>query len=142
MGATSGGVAFRDTTVRACPAFFLVSGLASTASPPAPAGLARRTVRCHEEAVAGRLTDQLRKATRAQSDLHPVEGEALGDGGEGGGGGSSRKPFGWFALVALVVLVVGGWLVVRQLQADSNLQDCVMSGRKNCAPIDTGSVSP
>jgi hypothetical protein len=105
--------------------------------------LARRAFRCHEELVAGRLTDELRKVTRAQSELHPVKGDA-GDGtaGESGGAGTSRKPFGWFALVALVVLVVGGWLVVRQLQADSNLQDCVMSGRKNCAPIDTGSVSP
>ncbi|HEX4446319.1 MAG TPA: hypothetical protein VH044_06280 [Polyangiaceae bacterium] len=92
--------------------------------------------------MAGRLTDQLRKVTRAQSDLHPVKSEDVGDGTSGTGGSTPRKPFGWFALVALVVLVVGGWLVVRQLQADSNLQDCVMSGRKNCAPIDTGSGPP
>ena len=71
-----------------------------------------------------------------------MKGEDAGDGTAGEGGGGSRKPFGWFALVALVVLVVGGWLVVRQMQADSNLQDCVMSGRKNCAPIDTSSGSP
>jgi hypothetical protein len=97
-----------------------------------------------KEPVAGRLTDELRKVTRAQSDRRPVKGEDAGDGpaGEGGGGGASRKPFGWVALVALVVLVVGGWLVVRQLQADSKLQDCVMSGRKNCAPIDTSTGSP
>jgi hypothetical protein len=36
--------------------------------------------------------------------------------------------------VALVVVLVagGGWWLVRTLQADSKLQDCVMSGRKNC----------
>jgi hypothetical protein len=47
----------------------------------------------------------------------------------------------WLALIGLLVtllLVVGGVLLVRELGRVSRLQDCVMSGRTNCAPIDTG----
>lgn len=34
----------------------------------------------------------------------------------------------------------GGWLIVRRIMADSKLQDCVMSGRKNCAPVEVDSA--
>jgi hypothetical protein len=83
----------------------------------------------------GRYADELRKMTKAQ----------------GGGAPASTSPSEApparprsrlgpiLGLVALVVLVGGGWLLVRQMIADSKLQDCVMSGRKNCAPVDTGS---
>lgn len=46
----------------------------------------------------------------------------------------------WMALLRLILvvaLVVGGLLLVRELRGVSQLQDCVMSGRTNCAPIDT-----
>jgi hypothetical protein len=81
--------------------------------------------------MPGRYVDQLRQMTRAH------------------GGGPSPEPGGappedqppprsrrglLLALVLLVLLAGGGWLLVRQLMADSKLQDCVMSGRKNCAP--------
>jgi hypothetical protein len=36
-----------------------------------------------------------------------------------------------------VILAGLGWLLVRQLIADSKLQDCVMSGRKTCVPVDS-----
>jgi hypothetical protein len=39
-------------------------------------------------------------------------------------------------LVVVIVLVVGGFLLVRVLQNMSRIQDCAMSGRTNCAPID------
>lgn len=45
----------------------------------------------------------------------------------------------WAALIGLVLtllLVLGGVLLVRVLGRASRLQDCVMSGRSNCAPID------
>jgi hypothetical protein len=47
------------------------------------------------------------------------------------------SPFGWFPIVVLIVLVIGGLLVMFELRDISNVQDCVQSGRKNCAPIDT-----
>ena len=45
----------------------------------------------------------------------------------------------WGAVV-IVVLVVGSWFLVQNLVAMSKLQDCVMSGRHNCAPIDTSKL--
>lgn len=44
------------------------------------------------------------------------------------------------ALVGLIVtllLVIGGVLLVHVLGRAAKLQDCVMSGRTNCAPIDS-----
>ena len=41
------------------------------------------------------------------------------------------------ALLFVVVLVVGGLLLTQVLRHMSQLQDCVMSGRTNCAPIDS-----
>ena len=90
--------------------------------------------------MAGKMTEELRKLTRAQSQLHPVEGHDEDRGAAERGEDSGRRPFGWVALVALVLVVLCGWFVIRTMQADSKLQDCVMSGRKNCAPIDTGSL--
>jgi hypothetical protein len=39
-------------------------------------------------------------------------------------------------LVVVFVLVVGGLVLVHVLQNMSRIQDCAMSGRMNCAPID------
>ena len=39
-------------------------------------------------------------------------------------------------LVALVLVIVG-LILVKKLGDAGRLQDCVMSGRTNCAPIDT-----
>jgi hypothetical protein len=39
-------------------------------------------------------------------------------------------------LVVVIVLVVGGLFLVHVLQNMSRIQDCAMSGRTNCAPID------
>jgi hypothetical protein len=52
------------------------------------------------------------------------------------GGGSRRN---LIALIAILLLVLGGWLLARKLGAASRLQDCVMSGRTNCAPIEAPS---
>jgi hypothetical protein len=39
-------------------------------------------------------------------------------------------------LVVILILVVGGLRLVRVLQHMSQIQDCAMSGRTNCTPID------
>ena len=39
-------------------------------------------------------------------------------------------------LILVLALVVIGYFLVEALRQNANLQDCVMSGRKNCAPID------
>jgi hypothetical protein len=47
------------------------------------------------------------------------------------------KPFGWVGLLVIAVLVVGGWFLITTLSDDCKMQDCIQSGRRNCAPIDT-----
>ncbi|MGB6450358.1 MAG: hypothetical protein WBE92_06370 [Steroidobacteraceae bacterium] len=42
-------------------------------------------------------------------------------------------------LVVILLLVVGGLLLQHVLHRESQLEDCVMSGRTNCAPIDANS---
>ena len=47
----------------------------------------------------------------------------------------------WRAVVGLgliAVLILGVLLVMRELQHAAAIQDCVASGRTNCAPIPTG----
>jgi hypothetical protein len=84
--------------------------------------------------VAHPLIEELRKATRAQSARRPVDPAGAPESDRGPGG--KRSPFGWLPMLVVAVLVVAGWFLIRQFQADAKLQDCVMSGRKNCAPLD------
>jgi len=50
----------------------------------------------------------------------------------------SNRPF-LVLLFALVLAAFGWWLISRLSEAD-RMQDCVMSGRHNCAPVDVDSV--
>jgi hypothetical protein len=40
-------------------------------------------------------------------------------------------------LAFVLVLVIVGLLLVRVLKKQSELEDCLMSGRTNCAPIES-----
>jgi hypothetical protein len=42
-------------------------------------------------------------------------------------------------LLFCLLLVFGGLYLVKTLRDTSNLQDCVMQGRTNCAPVDSNS---
>lgn len=52
--------------------------------------------------------------------------------------GRSEGPSALVMLVVAVLLVGGGYLLSMKLADMSRLQDCVMSGRTNCAPIQAG----
>lgn len=54
--------------------------------------------------------------------------------------GQEPRPPPVAALVVVALLVLGGLLLVHILRDNSRLQDCVMSGRTNCAPIDPAST--
>jgi hypothetical protein len=41
------------------------------------------------------------------------------------------------ALAIVVFLFVVGWLLARELYSSGKLEDCLMSGRTNCEPIDS-----
>jgi hypothetical protein len=43
------------------------------------------------------------------------------------------------ALGVVVVLFVVGWILAHELYAGGKLEDCLMSGRTNCVPLDTQS---
>jgi hypothetical protein len=49
--------------------------------------------------------------------------------------GNQRRSM--IALGVIVLLFLVGWLLARELYADSKMEDCMMSGRTNCAPLDT-----
>jgi hypothetical protein len=42
-----------------------------------------------------------------------------------------------FGLVAILIGIVATMFIVQELRHAAQLQDCVASGRTNCAPIDT-----
>jgi hypothetical protein len=39
------------------------------------------------------------------------------------------------AIVAIVLLVLGGVWLANVMHANSRLEDCLMQGRRNCAPV-------
>jgi hypothetical protein len=50
-------------------------------------------------------------------------------------GGSSRRG----ALIGLVItglIVVAGYFLMNALRNEGKVEDCLMSGRTNCAPLD------
>ena len=47
----------------------------------------------------------------------------------------SRRPA-IIGLVLVFALVVAAYFLVTALRKNSDLEDCLMSGRKNCAPIE------
>lgn len=42
----------------------------------------------------------------------------------------------WPFVVLVIALCVAGWFLVTWMADTTRLQDCVMSGRKDCAPMD------
>jgi hypothetical protein len=42
-------------------------------------------------------------------------------------------------LVVIALLVIAAVYLIHALRSESNLEDCLMSGRSNCAPIETPS---
>ncbi len=47
--------------------------------------------------------------------------------------GPSKAPM--IALIVIVLLVVGGLWLTHKINAMATIQDCVASGRTNCAPL-------
>jgi hypothetical protein len=51
--------------------------------------------------------------------------------------GNGPGPSAMVMLLVAVLVVGGGYFLSAKLREMSRIQDCVMSGRTNCAPIDT-----
>ena len=54
-----------------------------------------------------------------------------------GGDEQGRRLINLAALVFVILLVIGGVWLAKVMQRHARLEDCLMSGRTNCAPIDT-----
>lgn len=53
----------------------------------------------------------------------------------GGQNGNRRGPL--IALGIVILLFAIGWVLARELYANGQLEDCLLSGRTNCEPIET-----
>jgi hypothetical protein len=47
-----------------------------------------------------------------------------------------RRSAALIGLIVILALAIAGVLLVRELRERSRLEDCLMSGRTNCAPIE------
>lgn len=67
----------------------------------------------------------------------------MGAGDLNGAGGNGREPesrrAALIALALMLALVVGVYFLVTALQRNAALEDCLMAGRRNCAPIEPSS---
>jgi hypothetical protein len=54
-------------------------------------------------------------------------------------GGERSRSAAVVGLVVVLLLVVAALYLVHALQAESHIEDCLMSGRANCAPIEVPS---
>jgi hypothetical protein len=53
-----------------------------------------------------------------------------------GGGADQRRSAALIGLIIILALAIAGVVLVRELRERSRLEDCLMSGRTNCAPIE------
>ena len=87
--------------------------------------------------MPGKITDQLRRITREQGGAEPPPS------GVPSVPETKAKRYGPLAALGVVlVLALGGWILAQKLMDISRIQDCAMSGRKNCVPINGDGTSP
>lgn len=49
--------------------------------------------------------------------------------------GAPQRRGALIAIVVILLLALAGWWISARLRQASTIQDCVMQGRQNCAPI-------
>ena len=50
--------------------------------------------------------------------------------------GEERRTAALMGFIIILVLAIAGIMLVRELDKKGRLEDCLMAGRKNCAPIE------
>ncbi|HTT81202.1 MAG TPA: hypothetical protein VMF86_16140 [Stellaceae bacterium] len=50
--------------------------------------------------------------------------------------GEARRTAALMGLVVVLSLAIAGVILVRALRREAALEDCLMAGRRNCAPIE------
>jgi hypothetical protein len=56
--------------------------------------------------------------------------------------GEARRTSASMGLIVILLLAIAGVLLVRELREKSQIEDCLMQGRRNCMPIDLPSRQP
>jgi hypothetical protein len=56
--------------------------------------------------------------------------------------GETRRTNASMGLIVILLLAIAGVLLVRELRRESQIEDCLMQGRRNCMPIDIPSHRP
>jgi hypothetical protein len=51
-------------------------------------------------------------------------------------GADQRRSAALIGLIVILALAIAGVVLVRELRERSRIEDCLMSGRTNCAPIE------
>jgi hypothetical protein len=64
---------------------------------------------------------------------HDTPGSGSGGDAPAGEGGGRRGAL--IALIVIAIIVIGGIWLSQSLRGTGRIQDCVMSGRTNCAPV-------
>ena len=49
---------------------------------------------------------------------------------------AARRTAALMGFIVILVLAIAGVILVRELDKKASLEDCLMSGRLNCAPIE------
>lgn len=73
--------------------------------------------------IGGKLSDLCAMAMKSSS-------------GDGDREADERRSAALIGLIIILALAIAGVLLVRELRERSRLEDCLMSGRTNCAPIE------
>jgi hypothetical protein len=55
---------------------------------------------------------------------------------------AARQTAALMGFIVILVLAIAGVVLVRELTKNAKLEDCLMSGRRNCAPIETPLRAP
>jgi len=50
--------------------------------------------------------------------------------------GEARRTNASMGLIVILLLAIAGVLLVRELREKSQIEDCLMQGRRNCVPIE------
>lgn len=56
--------------------------------------------------------------------------------------GEARRTNASMGLVVILLLAIAGVLLVRELRHESQIEDCLMQGRRNCMPIEVPAQRP
>jgi hypothetical protein len=56
--------------------------------------------------------------------------------GTGNDDEAARRTAALMGFIVILVLAIAGVLLVRELRISTSIEDCLMAGRRNCAPIE------